>query len=126
MLRIGRKYDKGEGKSYKQEEEEVAEEEDGVLERANNRRKQRDYEVFVGGLDRDAVEEDVEEAFKGVGDVVEVRLVKKAYSQRNKGFAFVRFATVEQAKRAVTEIRSVKVLRFFFFMHSFLSFLFTG
>eukprot|EP00268_Persea_americana_P002675 TRINITY_DN10833_c0_g1_i15.p1 TRINITY_DN10833_c0_g1~~TRINITY_DN10833_c0_g1_i15.p1 ORF type:complete len:627 (-),score=140.87 TRINITY_DN10833_c0_g1_i15:768-2648(-) len=109
LLRIGRKHDKGEGKSYKREEEEIAEEEDGVLERANNRRKQRDYEVFVGGLDRDAVEEDVEEAFKGVGDVVEVRLVKKAYSQRNKGFAFVRFATVEQARRAVTEIKSIKV-----------------
>lgn len=96
-----------------EEEEEDAEEVHEVPEPVTNRRKQKDFEVFVGGLDRDAVEEDVEKAFKDVGEVMEVRLVKKAHSQRNKGFAFVRFATVEQAKRAVTEIKSVRVWHFF-------------
>ncbi|KAF8379967.1 hypothetical protein HHK36_027433 [Tetracentron sinense] len=74
-----------------------------VWEPIKEKKKQKEYEVFVGGLDRDAVEEDLEKVFKKVGEVVEVRLVMNPYSQKNKGFAFVRFATVEQAKRAASE-----------------------
>ncbi|KAL5982890.1 hypothetical protein ACLOJK_016969 [Asimina triloba] len=67
---------------------------------ASERRKQKEYEVFVGGLDRDAVEEDLEKVFKKYGEIVEVRLVRRPHSNQNKGFAFVRFLSVEQAKKA--------------------------
>ncbi|XP_077246685.1 uncharacterized protein LOC143886548 isoform X2 [Tasmannia lanceolata] len=88
-----------------EEEEEIEEVEEPVRER----RKQKEYEVFVGGLHQDAVEEDLEKVFKKVGEVVEVRLVRKPHSQKNKGFAFVRFATVEQAERALTELKVTRV-----------------
>ncbi|XP_034680983.1 nucleolin-like [Vitis riparia] len=69
------------------------------------RRKRKEFEVFVGGLDRDVTEGDLFHFFRQVGDITEVRLMKNALTQKNKGFAFIRFATVEQARRAVNELK---------------------
>eukprot|EP00262_Sarcandra_glabra_P021320 TRINITY_DN8956_c0_g1_i2.p1 TRINITY_DN8956_c0_g1~~TRINITY_DN8956_c0_g1_i2.p1 ORF type:complete len:665 (+),score=148.07 TRINITY_DN8956_c0_g1_i2:233-2227(+) len=98
-----------EGEEGEEDEEEGEEEIQEVPEPVQEKRKQKEYEIFVGGLDRYAEEEDLKKVFEKVGEVVEVRLVKKAHSQRNKGFAFVRFATVEQAKRAASELKFPKV-----------------
>ncbi|XP_012083728.1 nucleolin isoform X2 [Jatropha curcas] len=70
------------------------------------RRKRKEFEVFVGGLDKDATEDDLRKVFSRVGDVTEVRLMMNPQTKKNKGFAFLRFATVEQAKRAVTELKN--------------------
>ncbi|CAO2835236.1 unnamed protein product [Amaranthus hypochondriacus] len=70
------------------------------------RRKRKEFEVFVGGLDKDATKEDLKEVFSAVGEVTEVRLMMNPQTKKNKGFAFLRFATVEQAKRAVTELKN--------------------
>lgn len=77
------------------------------------RRKRKEFEVFVGGLDRDVTEDDLFHFFRQVGDITEVRLMKNALTQKNKGFAFIRFATVEQARRAVNELKHSVVLRLF-------------
>ncbi|KAF6158877.1 hypothetical protein GIB67_012294 [Kingdonia uniflora] len=68
------------------------------------RRKRKEFEVFVGGLDKDATEDDLKKVFSAVGEVTEVRLMMNPITKKNKGFAFLRFATVEQAKRAVNEL----------------------
>uniref|UniRef100_A0A7N0V8K6 RRM domain-containing protein n=1 Tax=Kalanchoe fedtschenkoi TaxID=63787 RepID=A0A7N0V8K6_KALFE len=73
------------------------------------RRKRKEFEVFVGGLDKDATEEDLKKVFGKVGEVTEVRLMRNPQTKKNKGFAFLRFATVEQAKRAVTELTNPTV-----------------
>ena len=39
-----------------------------------DRRKRKEFEVFVGGLDKDATEDDVRKVFSQVGEVTEVRL----------------------------------------------------
>ncbi|KZV54070.1 nucleolin-like [Dorcoceras hygrometricum] len=67
-------------------------------------RKER--EIFVGGLDRDAVEEDIRKVFKYAGEVVEVRLHKDPATNKNKGFAFVQFAKKEQASYALSEMKN--------------------
>lgn len=77
------------------------------------RRKRKEFEVFVGGLDRDVTEDDLFHFFRQVGDITEVRLMKNAHTQKNKGFAFIRFATIEQARHAVKELKHPVVLRFF-------------
>ncbi|KAK9002047.1 hypothetical protein V6N11_024736 [Hibiscus sabdariffa] len=69
------------------------------------RRKRKEFEVFVGGLDKDATEDDIRKVFSQVGEIVEVRLMMNPQTKKNKGFAFLRFATVEQAKRAFTELK---------------------
>jgi RNA recognition motif-containing protein len=71
--------------------------------------KQKEFEVFVGGLDKDADEEDLKKVFSEVGEVVEIRLPKNPPTRKNKGFGFVRFATVEQAKKAVAELKNPQV-----------------
>ncbi|KAL8141385.1 hypothetical protein V2J09_007406 [Rumex salicifolius] len=70
------------------------------------RRKRKEFEVFVGGLDKDATEEDLREVFNVAGKIIEVRLMKNPQTRKNKGFAFLRFATIEQARRAVTELKN--------------------
>ncbi|KAK9058256.1 hypothetical protein SSX86_023096 [Deinandra increscens subsp. villosa] len=70
------------------------------------RRKRKEFEIFVGGLDKDATEDDLKKVFSAVGEVSEVRLMMNAQTKKNKGFAFLRFATVEQAKRACVELKS--------------------
>ncbi|KAM7274431.1 hypothetical protein ACFE04_016297 [Oxalis oulophora] len=81
-------------------------EEDEHHELVKERRKRKEFEVFVGGLDKDVTEDDLTKVFKQIGDVAEVRLMMNPQTKKNKGFAFLRFATVEQARRAVTELKN--------------------
>ncbi|KAK4416082.1 Heterogeneous nuclear ribonucleoprotein Q [Sesamum alatum] len=83
-----------------------AAEEEEHHEVVKERRKRKEFEVFVGGLDKDATENDLREVFSEVGDVTEVRLMMNPQTKKNKGFAFLRFATVEQAKRACVQLRN--------------------
>jgi RNA recognition motif-containing protein len=99
----------GEGKEEEVGEEQESEEEDDEQQVAKERRKRKEFEVFVGGLDKDASEEDLRKVFSEVGEVVEIRLMMNAQTQKNKGFAFIRYATVEQAKRACTELKNPQV-----------------
>ncbi|KAL2550124.1 nucleolin-like [Forsythia ovata] len=72
--------------------------------------KRKEFEIFVGGLDKDATEDDLRKVFSEVGNVTDVRLMMNPQTKKNKGFAFLRFATVEQAKRAFTELKNPLVL----------------
>ncbi|XP_068649685.1 uncharacterized protein [Aristolochia californica] len=98
------------------EEEEVGhgeeEEHDNIIEQdehhevVKERRKRKEFEIFVGGLDKDVTDEDLKKVFGAIGEVTEVRLMMNPQTKKNKGFAFLRFATVKQAKRAVTELKN--------------------
>ncbi|KAL2319846.1 hypothetical protein Fmac_028815 [Flemingia macrophylla] len=81
-------------------------EEEEHREVVKERRKRKEFEVFVGGLDKDATESDLRKVFGEVGVVTEVRLMMNPQTKKNKGFAFLRFETVEQAKRAVAELKN--------------------
>ncbi|CAK8560013.1 unnamed protein product [Lathyrus sativus] len=81
-------------------------EEEEHREVVKERRKRKEFEVFVGGLDKDATEDDLKKVFGEVGVVTEVRLMMNPQTKKNKGFAFLRFENVEQAKRAVAELRN--------------------
>ncbi|CAA7406744.1 unnamed protein product [Spirodela intermedia] len=102
----------GEDVEGEEDDEDAEEEQNDVVEDeehhevVTDRRKRKEFEVFVGGLDKDASEEDLKKVFSEVGQVVEVRLMKNPLTKKNKGFAFLRFATVEQAKRAVAELKN--------------------
>ena len=96
--------------SYKKERHDVVRE----------RQKKKELEVFVGGLDRDTNEEDLREVFSEIGDITEVRMLMNPMTNKNKGFAFIRFATVEQARRALTDFKRPTVITFYFFCFYFL------
>lgn len=99
------------GRDGRLEPIEGADVEEGYHQEAlKERRKRKEFEVFVGGLDKDATEEDLKKVFGEVGEVTEVRLLVNPQTKKNKGFAFLRFATAEQAKRAVTELKNPSVV----------------
>ena len=60
--------------------------------------------IYVGNLSFDATEGDLSELFNGVGQVQNAEIVSNKYTQKSKGFAFVTMLTVEEARRAVTEL----------------------
>ncbi|CAH8301674.1 unnamed protein product [Eruca vesicaria subsp. sativa] len=102
----------GEGDEVHADEEEVKLGEAGDVEGEehrdvlDDRRKRKEFEIFVGSLDKGATEEDLKKVFGHVGEVTEVRIMKNPLTNKSKGFAFLRFATVEQAKRAVKELKN--------------------
>lgn len=83
------------------------------------RLKRKEFEIFVGGLDNDATESDLRGVFNKVGEITEVRLLMNPQTRKNKGFAFLRFATVEQAKRACVELKNPMVLSYSCSCHSY-------
>uniref|UniRef100_A0A1D1XCN7 Heterogeneous nuclear ribonucleoprotein Q n=1 Tax=Anthurium amnicola TaxID=1678845 RepID=A0A1D1XCN7_9ARAE len=90
-------------------EEEARLKEDEQIEMSDmikERKKKKELEIFVGGLDRDATEEDVKKVFGKIGDVEEVRLHKDFTTNKNKGFAFVKFADKVQVSRALSELKN--------------------
>lgn len=61
-------------------------------------------EVFIGGVPRDATEEELRELCEPLGESCEVKLVKDKDSKENKGFAFITFLTKDAAQKAIEEI----------------------
>lgn len=57
--------------------------------------------LYVGNLSYDADEPELEELFKGAGNVLSAEVVTNNRTQQSKGFAFVEMGSVEEAKRAV-------------------------
>lgn len=60
--------------------------------------------LYVGNLSFDATESDLQELFAGVGLVQNVEIVSNRATQRSKGFGFVQMQTIDEAKRAVSEL----------------------
>ncbi|XP_044469139.1 nucleolin-like [Mangifera indica] len=89
------------------EEAETLEDENRELKAiARDRRIKKEHEIFVGGLDRDATEEDVRKVFERIGEIAEVRLHKNFATNKNKGYAFVKFANKLHAQRALSEMKN--------------------
>ncbi|KAI0513723.1 hypothetical protein KFK09_009753 [Dendrobium nobile] len=108
--------ERGEGEVEGEDLEVVGDEEEGprldveeqlqISDMAKARKIKKEQEIFVGGLDRDAVEDDLRKAFEKVGEVVEVRLHKDYATNKNKGFAFVKFANKEHVARALEQMKN--------------------
>jgi RNA recognition motif-containing protein len=60
--------------------------------------------LYVGNLSFDAGESDLFDLFNGVGSVQNVEIVINRHNMRSKGFAFVQMQSVDEAKRAVSEL----------------------
>jgi RNA recognition motif-containing protein len=60
--------------------------------------------LYIGNLSFDASESDLFELFNGVGQVRNAEIVTHKETEKSKGFGFVTMTTVDEAKRAVTEL----------------------
>ncbi|KAE7999302.1 hypothetical protein FH972_003747 [Carpinus fangiana] len=63
-------------------------------------------EVFIGGLPRDTLEEDLRDFCEAIGEVLEVRLMKDKDTGDAKGYAFIAFKTKEVAQKAIEELHN--------------------
>ncbi|RVW35173.1 hypothetical protein CK203_100007 [Vitis vinifera] len=77
---------------------------------ALERQKRRKTEIFIGGLDKSAREEDIRKVFEEVGEVLEVRLMMNSKTGKNKGYAFLRFALASDAKRALAKYPKIEFI----------------
>jgi RNA recognition motif-containing protein len=82
---------------------------------ARTQRKPQTVEVtsprlYIGNLSFDATESDLFELFNGVGQVQNAEIVSYRHNQRSKGFAFVQMQTIEEARRAVSELHDKEFL----------------
>jgi len=63
-------------------------------------------EVFIGGLPRDVIEDELRDLCEPIGEIFEIRLMKDKDSGESKGFAFVAFKSKEVARKAIEELHS--------------------
>ena len=65
--------------------------------------------IFIGNLDFGVAEQELRELLSEAGEVVDVHIPTDRNSGRPRGFAFVRFATEEQAVQAVETMNGREV-----------------
>ncbi|KAI8564644.1 hypothetical protein RHMOL_Rhmol03G0197000 [Rhododendron molle] len=69
------------------------------------RRKEKNLQIFIGRLDKGAVEDDLINVFGKFGEIRSVRLARNPTTNRSRGYAFIKYATVEQAKDALSAFK---------------------
>ncbi|XVF50686.1 hypothetical protein PTKIN_Ptkin04bG0122100 [Pterospermum kingtungense] len=75
-------------------------------------KKEKQLEIHVGGLHKDTVEQDLFEIFGKFGEVQTARIVRLPTTNKSKGFAFIQYATIEQAKKVLSNLKDgIEVLR---------------
>ncbi|XP_052167452.1 flowering time control protein FCA isoform X1 [Oryza glaberrima] len=62
--------------------------------------------LFIGSVPRTATEDDVRPLFEEHGDVVEVALIKDRKTGEQQGCCFVKYATSEEAERAIRALHN--------------------
>lgn len=66
--------------------------------------------LYVGNLSFEATESDLFELFSGVGAVKNAEIVTHKYNEKSKGFGFVIMTSIDEAKRAVSELHDKEFL----------------
>jgi RNA recognition motif-containing protein len=62
--------------------------------------------LFVGNLSYQTMENDLQDYFSQAGVVVSVNLMLDKMTGKSRGFAFVEFATAEEASKAVEQFQN--------------------
>jgi cold-inducible RNA-binding protein len=62
--------------------------------------------LFVGNLSYQTVENDLQEYFSQAGVVTTVNLMLDKVTGKSRGFAFIEFATAEEANKAVEQFHN--------------------
>ncbi|MGQ8335433.1 RNA recognition motif domain-containing protein [Sunxiuqinia sp. A32] len=65
--------------------------------------------IYVGNLDYNLTEAELNEVFSEYGEVVSVKIVKDRETGRAKGFAFVEMANDNEGETAVEELDGAEV-----------------
>ncbi|XP_064383811.1 probable RNA-binding protein 46 isoform X2 [Halichondria panicea] len=69
----------------------------------------RGTEVFVGKIPRDCFEDELVPVFEGCGNIYELRLMMDHHTGQNRGYAFVVYSTVREAKECVKNLNNYEI-----------------
>jgi cold-inducible RNA-binding protein len=59
--------------------------------------------LFVGNINHNATENDLQDHFGGAGTVVSVNIIQDKFTGKSRGFGFVEMSSPEEAKKAITD-----------------------
>ena len=65
--------------------------------------------LFVGNIDWNSSEDDLQSMFSPYGEIEEVVIIKDKYTNRSKGFGFITFSDDADADKAVAELNGYKL-----------------
>lgn len=65
--------------------------------------------LFVGKLPYETTNNELEELFAGVGQVVSAKLITDKYTGQSKGFGFVEMGTEDEAQKAIQTLNGTAV-----------------
>ncbi|MBK8944369.1 MAG: RNA-binding protein [Ignavibacteriae bacterium] len=66
--------------------------------------------IFIGNLDFDVTEENLNSEFSKYGKVASAKIIKDLFTQKSKGFGFVEMKDNAEAKAAIKELNTAKLL----------------
>lgn len=69
----------------------------------------KELEIFVGGLPKDCVEEDITMVFSQFGEIESIRIIRNQATNKSRGIAFLRYANTEAARKAIAEFEGIEV-----------------
>jgi len=71
-------------------------------------------ELYIGNIDYKVSYHDLKKTFGDCGEIVSLKVIKDNQTGRSKGFGFIRFKTVKDAKKALrlngSQLKSRKIL----------------
>jgi len=65
--------------------------------------------LFIGGISWGTSDDDLRQAFKEYGEVVEAKVIKDQYSGRSRGFGFVTYGSAEAAEEAIKAMNGTEL-----------------
>ena len=60
--------------------------------------------LFVGNINHDATENDLQDHFSGAGTVVSVNIIQDKFTGKSRGFGFVEMSSADEAQKAIAEL----------------------
>ncbi|XP_002129706.2 uncharacterized protein LOC100178981 [Ciona intestinalis] len=69
-----------------------------------------DARIFIGGLDLDCSEQDLEKAFGMFGDISQVMVLRDRETNVSRGFAFMSFESQDSADEAIRRMHGVEIM----------------
>jgi RNA recognition motif-containing protein len=65
--------------------------------------------IYVGNLDYNLQESELEKIFSEYGEVASVKIIKDKYTGKAKGFGFIEMPDDEEASNAIEELNGTEV-----------------
>lgn len=60
--------------------------------------------IYVGNLDYNVTEDDLQKSFEAFGQVESVKIIKDKYTDSSKGFGFVEMVSEEEGQKAIDDL----------------------